>query len=641
MDVRDEITRATTAPRHGLTPDDGDTPAVDTHPIRRVPRVEHPPADDPVRNGSEADVNQRDKKTSPVGTADTAGTSSAAVAAGQAESVRPPKHPWVWAALVGIVSAAVFLAVAELVALVVARNGSPILALGSFVVDIVPRWAKEFAIATFGDYDKIFLLASLGVAIVVAAAIGGVLQYLKPPIGLVIIAIAGIAATIATITRAGATPLAVLPGILGTLAGGAILLILARRLRAWHRDATASSSAATAGAGPAITKPSRSTTAAKTSAAKTTGTTPAAVASGSPARAALDRRGFFRILGISAAGAAVVGVGSRLVNVATSSITAIRNAVTLPNPSSTVEIPEGAELDIDGVSPLFTPNEDFYRVDTALSVPNVDTATWSLTISGLVDEPLTFSFDDILAMDLREFVVTLTCVSNEVGGGLVGNARWLGIPVRELLAQASPQSGADMVLSRSVDGYTASTPLASLTDDGLDAILAVGMNGEPLPLEHGFPVRMVVPGLYGYVSATKWLTELKVTTFAEDEAYWTPRGYSAEAPIKLSSRIDTPRTGKAITAGPTKVAGMAWAQSVGIERVEVRIDDGDWQPATMSSPINDDTWVQWYVDWEPDAGSHYLAVRATDKAGNLQIEERAPIAPNGSSGWQRVLVQVQ
>ncbi|WP_243695082.1 molybdopterin-dependent oxidoreductase [Labedella populi] len=515
-------------------------------------------------------------------------------------------------------SAAVFLAVAELVALVVARNGSPILAVGSFVIDIVPQWAKEFAIATFGEYDKIFLLVSLGIAIVIAAAVGGVLQYIKPPTGLVIIAIAGIAATTATVTRAGATPLAALPGILGTLGGGAILLILARRLRAWHRDAKTATATATGA---------------------TTTTSPAA---GTPAgRAALDRRGFFRILGISAAGAAVVGVGSRLVNVATSSITAIRNAVTLPTPSSTVTIPEGAELDIDGVSPLFTPNEDFYRVDTALTVPTVDTSTWSLTVSGLVDEPLTFSFDDILAMDLREFVVTLTCVSNEVGGGLVGNASWLGVPVREILAQASPQSRADMVLSRSVDGYTASTPLASLTDDNLDAILAVGMNGEPLPLEHGFPVRMVVPGLYGYVSATKWLTELKVTTFAEDDAYWTPRGYSAEAPIKLSSRIDTPRTGKPITAGPTKVAGMAWAQSVGIDLVEVRIDDGDWQPATMSSPINDDTWVQWYVDWEPDAGSHYLAVRATDKAGNLQIEERAPIAPNGSSGWQRVLVQVQ
>ncbi|WP_243696715.1 molybdopterin-dependent oxidoreductase [Labedella gwakjiensis] len=518
--------------------------------------------------------------------------------------------------MVGIVGAGVFLAVAELIALIVARNGSPVLALGSFVIDIVPQWAKEFAIATFGENDKLFLLISLGVAIVVAAAIGGILQYVRPPLGIILLAIAGAGTTVATVTRAGATPLAALPGVLGTIAGAVLLHILAARLRRWYRSAQE----------PSLTKDPVD--------GKTSDD-----AKNTPAR--LDRRGFLRVLGITSAGAIVVGVGARIANAATSSITAIRNAVNLPTPSSTVTIPEGAELDIDGVSELFTPNEDFYRVDTALTVPNVDTSTWSLTITGMVDSPVTLTFDDILAMDLREFVITLTCVSNEVGGGLVGNARWLGIPVREILAQASPQSGADMVLSRSVDGYTASTPLASLTDDGLDAILAVGMNGEPLPLEHGFPVRMVVPGLYGYVSATKWLTELKVTTFAEDEAYWTPRGYSAEAPIKLSSRIDTPRTGKAIEAGPGKVAGMAWAQSVGVEKVEVRIDDGDWQPATMSSPINDDTWVQWYIDWEPDAGTHYLSVRATDKDGTLQEEERAPIAPNGSSGWQRVLIQVR
>ena len=197
-----------------------------------------------------------------------------------------------------------------------------------------------------------------------------------------------------------------------------------------------------------------------------------------------------------------------------------------------------------------------------------------------------------------------------------------------------------MVLSRSIDGFTASTPLASLTDPKLDAILAVGMNGEPLPLEHGFPVRMVVPGLYGYVSATKWLTELKVTTFAKDEAYWTPRGYSAKAPIKFSSRIDTPRLDKAIDAGPVKVAGVAWAQTVGIKQVDVKIDDNDWQQATLSVPVNVDTWVQWYVDWEATSGTHYVTVRATDKNGKQQVEERAPIAPDGSSGLQKTLIRV-
>lgn len=215
------------------------------------------------------------------------------------------------------------------------------------------------------------------------------------------------------------------------------------------------------------------------------------------------------------------------------------------------------------------------------------------------------------------------------------------MPVRDVLALAGPQAGADMVLSRSVDGFTASTPLEALTDDGLDAILAVGMNGEPLPLEHGFPVRMVVPGLYGYVSATKWLTELKVTTFAADEAYWTPRGYSAKAPIKLSSRIDTPTSGAPVTTGKVAVAGVAWAQPVGVDRVEVNIDDAGWQPATLSSPINDSTWVQWFVEWDAAPGTHYIAVRAFDKQGTMQTEERAPIAPDGSTGWQRILVTAQ
>ena len=197
-----------------------------------------------------------------------------------------------------------------------------------------------------------------------------------------------------------------------------------------------------------------------------------------------------------------------------------------------------------------------------------------------------------------------------------------------------------MVLSRSVDGYTARTPLAALVDDELDAILAVGMNGQPLPLEHGFPVRMVVPGLYGYVSATKWLTELKVTTFAADQAYWTPRGYSARAPIKLSSRIDTPRVDKPVAAGPTKIAGVAWAQTVGIRQVEVQIDGGDWRKATLSSPISADTWVQWSLDWQATSGNHTLAVRATDRAGRLQEQKRTPIAPNGSTGWQQTFVRV-
>jgi DMSO/TMAO reductase YedYZ molybdopterin-dependent catalytic subunit len=399
------------------------------------------------------------------------------------------------------------------------------------------------------------------------------------------------------VTRAGATPLAFLPSAVGAVAGAVVLHLLVVRLHRW-RDRPVGDDRG------------------------------------------VDRRRFLLFAGVAAVGAVVAGVGSRLGSAATSSIAAIRAAVRLPAPASRVRIPEGADLKVPGLSPLFTPNRDFYRVDTALTVPSIDPSTWRLTIDGMVEKRIQLGFQDLLDMGLDEYAVTLTCVSNEVGGNLVGNARWLGVPVRDVLALARPRSGADMVLSRSVDGFTASTPLNALTDSHRDAILAVGMNGEPLPLEHGFPVRMVVPGLYGYVSATKWLTELKVTTFAADQAYWTPRGYSAKAPIKLSSRIDTPRVDKTVTAGPTKIAGVAWAQTVGIEKVEVRIDGGEWQEARLSNPVNADTWVQWSLDWDATAGGHTLAVRATDRAGRLQEEKRAPIAPNGSTGWQQTFVRV-
>ncbi|MFD1715314.1 molybdopterin-dependent oxidoreductase [Amnibacterium flavum] len=520
---------------------------------------------------------------------------------------RKTRRFWPWAALAGVVSAGAFLAVAELVALLVGSGASPILAVGSFVIDIVPRWAKEFAIEVFGANDKLFLLLSLAIAVVIAAAVAGVVEYIRRPFGAVIIGLAGVVAIAATVTRAGASPLVAIPSVLGAVVGIVLLSLLIPRLRTW-RDSTAPAVATGAG-------------------------------SAAPAKA-VGRRGFLRLTVIAGAASLVVGVGARLVSVATSSIGKVRDALKLPEPASRVTLPDGAELDVEGLSSLVTANKDFYRVDTALTVPSVDPETWTLTIDGMVGETVTLTFDDLVAMGLDEYMITLTCVSNEVGGSLLGNAVWQGIPIRDVLALASPDSSADMVLSRSVDGFTASTPISALTDPDLDAILAVAMNGEPLPLEHGFPVRMLVPGLYGYVSATKWLSGLTVTTFAKDEAYWTPRGYSAEAPIKLSSRIDTPRIDKALAAGPAKIAGMAWAQPVGVGAVEVQIDDGDWQPATMSTPVNGATWVQWVIDWQAETGTHYVAVRATDVNGTVQTEERASIAPNGSSGLQRTLIRV-
>lgn len=506
----------------------------------------------------------------------------------------------VWAGVSGLVGGAVFLAVAELAALLVARTASPILAVGAFVIDIVPRPLKELAITTFGEFDKIALLAGLGLAVVIASAIAGILEYLRPPLGVVALVLAGVLSGAAIVTRAEATILAYVPPILGTVAACVVLHLLGRRLRAW-RDSADGGRAEDGG---------------------------------------VDRRRFLVMTAVAGASAVIVGVTARAVSAATSSAEAIRRALKLPAPRSTVTVPGGAELDVPGISPLITPNKDFYRVDTALTVPTVDPETWRLVIDGMVDQRIELTFQDLLDMGLDEYAITLTCVSNEVGGELVGNAIWQGVPLRDVLKMAGPQSGADMVLSKSVDGYTASTPLSAVTDDGIDAILAVAMNGEPLPPEHGFPVRMVVPGLYGYVSATKWVTELKITTFAADEAYWTPRGYSAEAPIKFASRLDTPKGGKPVEAGKVPLAGVAWAQTVGIERVEVSIDDGEWTAATLSKPINEDTWVQWVLEWDATPGTHYVAVRAVNKNGDLQIEERAPIAPDGSSGWQRSLITV-
>ena len=310
-------------------------------------------------------------------------------------------------------------------------------------------------------------------------------------------------------------------------------------------------------------------------------------------------------------------------------------------PRSTVTVPDGAELDIPGISPLFTSNRDFYRVDTALTVPSVDPAAWRLMVDGMVDRRIELSFDDLVGMGLDEYAITLTCVSNEVGGELLGNATWLGVPVRDVLRLAGPQSGADMVLSRSIDGFTAGTPLEALTDDGLDAILAVGMNGEPLPLEHGFPVRMVVPGLYGYVSATKWLTELKVTTFDADEAYWTPRGYSARGADQVVVAHRHARARHAVAAGPT----IDRRRRLGADRghrprrgADRRRRRGSRRRSRRRSTR--DTWVQWFLEWDATPGTHYVAVRATDQNGDLQVEERAPIAPDGSTGWQRKLLQV-
>jgi DMSO/TMAO reductase YedYZ molybdopterin-dependent catalytic subunit len=303
-------------------------------------------------------------------------------------------------------------------------------------------------------------------------------------------------------------------------------------------------------------------------------------------------------------------------------------------------VPPGADLHIEGLTPYVTANEDFYRIDTALQVPVVDPATWSLRITGMVQNPIQINYAELTAKPLVEHMTTLTCVSNEVGGDLAGNALWLGYPVRELLAEAKPLAGADMVLSKSHDGWTASTPLSALTDPHREALLAIGMNGEPLPIEHGFPVRMVVPGLYGFVSATKWVTSLRVTTYAEEQAYWTPLGWSPKGPIKLASRIDVPRK-STVDAGMVVVAGVAWAQHTGISAVEVQVDQGAWQPAQLAETVGPDTWRQWKYEWPATSGTHTLTVRATDANGQLQTAQQAPSMPDGATGYHSIRVKVR
>lgn len=510
-----------------------------------------------------------------------------------------------WAALAGVVAAAAALAVAEVLAVFVAAASSPLFAVGSFVIDIVPSFVKELVIDWFGTADKAVLLICLGVLVLVLAAATGVLEFRAAPWGVVLLAVVGVVATIAVVTRAEATAFWALPTIAGVIAGAMTLRMLTRRLRDWAGPATSNEQAE------------------------------------EPAPRAVDRRSFLTLLIGAAGAAAVAGVGARIVNAGTTAVNIVRESLRLP--SAAVEaapIPAGAELDVPGITPLISANEGFYRIDTALQVPVVDAAKWRLKITGMVDNELEFTFDDILALPLIETYVTLMCVSNEVGGNLVGNALWLGHPIRSLLERASPQQGADMVLSRSIDGWTASSPLSVLQDEGRDSILAVGMNGEPLPIEHGFPVRMVVPGLYGYVSATKWLIELKVTRFADETAYWTDRGWSAKGPVKTSSRIDVPRVGSPVAAGKVAIAGVAWAQHTGIAGVEVRIDSGAWQPATLAEAISADTWRQWVFEWDAEPGEHIVQARATDAAGMVQSGKNVGVIPDGAEGWHTISVTV-
>ena len=501
-----------------------------------------------------------------------------------------PGRAWAW---LGVAVTLLSLGVAQVVALVTGASTAPLVAVGDAFVDRTPQWLKDFAVATFGTNDKTVLLTGATLVLLGLGAGAGLLARRRPGVASNAVLGLGAVAALAAATRPDSTALSVLPSVAGAVAGAMTLSALASRA-------------------------------------------PGVAPSGGPS----SRRRFLRLVTALGAGGAVVAVAGRSVSARLAGGTASRAAVTLPRPADPAPaLPSTVEVGVDGVVPFRVPNPDFYRIDTALVVPQVDAATWRLRIHGMVGQEVTLTYDELVAQPLVERDVTLMCVSNEVGGDLVGNARWLGLPLKPLLEKAAPAADADMVFSTSADGWTCGTPLEVLLD-GRDALLAVGMNGEPLPVEHGFPVRMVVPGLYGFVSATKWVTDIELTRFDRAQAYWTPRGWSAQAPVKTQSRIDVPRSGADVRAGRVAVAGVAWAQHRGIEKVEVRVDDGPWQAARLGSVPSTDTWRQWVLEWDAAPGRHTLAVRATDATGAVQTQQEAPPAPDGATGWHTVEVSV-
>ncbi|HZN16679.1 MAG TPA: molybdopterin-dependent oxidoreductase [Micromonosporaceae bacterium] len=528
-------------------------------------------------------------------------------------------------ALAGVAAAAVALAAAELVAVATGPRSAPLVAVGGVVVDTVPEPVKAFAIEVFGFYDKIALLVGTVLLLAAFAALVGVAAGRSLRAGYAGIALFGVVGVAAALTRPGATALSALPALVGAGAAGAALWLLLRdRVIAGTATDTGTDADADATAGKA--------------AGQAVDGAGQAVGGAGQAVGGAEGRGRRTVLAMIG-GAAVLGLGARVLSTRRD-VSAVRAGVVLPAPASPAPpVPAGADLRLPRLAPYVTDNASFYLIDTALVVPQVDPRAWRLRVHGRVRRPLELTFADLLARPMVERHITLCCVSNEVGGDLIGNARWLGVPVRDLLDQAEPVDGADQVVSRSVDGWTCGTPTAVLRD-GRDALLAVGMNGEPLPVAHGFPVRMVTPGLYGYVSACKWLVELELTTFAEFDAYWVRRGWAQQAAVKTQSRIDVPRRGAEVASGPTMVAGVAWAQHRGIIRVEVRVDGGEWQEATLAETVSVDTWRQWHWVWPATPGRHRLSVRATDGTRQTQTGMLSAPIPDGATGWDTIEVTV-
>ena len=498
--------------------------------------------------------------------------------------------------LIGLLSAAVAVGVGEFVAAFVRPAASPVIAVGNRVVLLTPESAKRATIDSVGTNDKALLLGSIYLLLaLLGAAIGGLaLRNLRAGVaGIVLIGgFAGYCALTANASRGSD----VVPTVIGTLAAAGVLIVLVRL------------------AGPASADPVD--------------------------EVSTDRRRFLQGGAAVAALAAVAGFGGRAAQHARFDVTAARRKITLPTAQGDAAVPTGADLGRSPV-PWATPNRSFYRIDTALTVPQIDPQKWRLRVHGRVDKELTLTYDELLARPLIERWITLCCVSNDVGGQLVGNARFRGARLADLLRECGVHPDADQLLLRSADGFTFGAPTAVVLD-GRDALLAVGMNGEPLPLEHGFPVRTVVPGLYGYVSACKWIVDIEATTFDRDQAYWVQGGWAARPTIKLASRIDTPRSQKTVALGEqVTLGGVAWDQHVGVSRVELQVDDGAWQPARLANVPSTDTWRQWVLPWTPEkSGAHRIRVRAVDGRGMPQDEEPRRAFPSGATGLHTITLNV-
>ena len=500
-------------------------------------------------------------------------------------------------ALFGILATLVGVAAGHLVASLLNMASSPVLAVGSQVIDLTPTPLKEYAIRQFGSNDKPVLIGSVMGGVLVLAAVAGLLARRRFALGAALqLALVAVAAFTA-LNRPAAELGDVVPSLATAVAGVGALWLLDRRATRVPAPATDSSEPA---AGP-------------------------------------SRRGVLVTAGVLTASAAVMGGAGRWIGKYRARLTDIA----FPKPADPAPaFPTGIEADYPGITPLRVPTGDFYRVDTRLDVPIVDIDGWSLKIDGMVDKELELTFDDLLAMPLIERDITLTCVSNSVGGPYVGGARWIGVRLTDLLELAGVQDGVDQIFSTDVDGMTIGTPY-ELATDGRDAMIALGMNGAALPREHGYPARMVVPGLYGFISACKWIERITLTTYAAKDSYWTKRDWATNAPIKISSRIDTPKVLETIDAGDTFIGGIAWAQqSGGVAGVQVQIDGGAWQDAMLGPTAGNDYWRQWYLPWTAEPGSHNLSCRVVDGTGMPQSAARMDPFPEGSSGIQQLIVKV-